>query len=143
MLFDAVVTAEIDGLRRALGEPDLGRIPPHLTLIPPVNVRDVEAAERVLRAAAQGGPPIVVELGPVMTFLPDNPVAYLAVGGDVDAVVRLRDRAFQPPLERELTWPYVPHVTVADGIDVDRIRAAPDVLGAYVRQTTLRDVTLL
>jgi hypothetical protein len=29
---------EIDGLRRALDD-DIDRVPPHLTLVPPVNVR--------------------------------------------------------------------------------------------------------
>src|ERR687897_367343 len=34
------VATEIDGLRRALGDATLGRIPAHLTLVPPVNVAD-------------------------------------------------------------------------------------------------------
>ena len=30
---------EVDGLRRALDDGSLGRIPAHLTLVPPVNVK--------------------------------------------------------------------------------------------------------
>ncbi len=46
---------EIDGLRRALGDGALGRIPAHLTLVPPVNVREErlgEALAALRRAAA-------------------------------------------------------------------------------------------
>ena len=39
---------------------------------------------------------------------------YLPVGGDLDAVDDLRRRVWEPPLTRTLTWPFVPHVTLAD-----------------------------
>jgi 2'-5' RNA ligase len=142
LLFDAHTTAELDGLRRALGD-DLGRIPPHLTLVPPVNVRDVDRAEEVLRAAGRASRPLELMLGPVATFLPHNPVAYLGVGGDVEGVVALRDGVVQPPLARELTWPYVPHVTIVDGAPHDRVEAARLHLGAYRISTTVRSVHLL
>jgi 2'-5' RNA ligase/GNAT superfamily N-acetyltransferase len=117
---------EIDGLRRALGDPALGRIPAHLTLVPPVNVREdrlSDALER-LRKAAAATRPFRLALGPPTTFLPVNPVLYLKVGGDVDALVALRDRVFQEPLARTLTWPFVPHLTVADEATPERIDAA-------------------
>jgi GNAT superfamily N-acetyltransferase len=142
-VFDRETSAEIDGLRRALGEPDLGKIPPHLTLVPPVNVRDVDEAERVVRAAANTARPLALVLGPLATFLPDNPVAYLTIDGDVAAVHGLRDGVFRPPLERELSWPYVPHVTVADGIDPARIAAAVPVMAEYRRAVTADRVALL
>jgi len=143
ILFDAETTAEIDGLRRGLGEPDRGRIPPHLTLVPPINVREVDDAHAVVRRAGQAVKPFMIELGPVATFLPDNPVAYLAVGGDTDALHALRDAVFQPPLERDLTWPFVPHVTVADGIEPDVIAAAPTVLADFRKQLTVTSLSLL
>jgi GNAT superfamily N-acetyltransferase len=108
-----------------------------------VNVRDVEEAIVVLRRAAHQTPPFSIELGPMATFLPHNPVAYLAVGAGAEAVHALRDRVFHPPLERDLSWPFVPHVTVADGIDPERIAAAPAVLGEFRRPVALRSVTLL
>ena len=45
---------EVDALRRACDDGALGRIPCHLTLVPPVNVREdaVGVALRVLRTAA-------------------------------------------------------------------------------------------
>ncbi len=120
--------AEVDGLRRACGDPALGRVPAHITLVPPVNVRedDLPAALTRLRAAAAAvREPIEVAIGPPATFLPGNPVLYLEVGGSgLPALHRLRDTVFAYPLERKLTWPFVPHVTVADGAEPARITAA-------------------
>ena len=44
---------EVDGLRRAFVDPALDRVPPHVTLVPPVNVRaeDVAITLQGLRAA--------------------------------------------------------------------------------------------
>lgn len=138
--------AEVDALRSALGDPALGRIPAHLTLVPPVNVREdrLDDALAVLRAAAASVPgPLSIELGPVSTFLPANPVLYLAVGGDTDGVVALRDAVFVEPLSRSLTWPFVAHVTVADEAPVDRIEAAVVALAPYRLAVRLDHVHLL
>ncbi len=139
---------EVDGLRRALGERWLGRVPPHLTLVPPVNVRvdAVGAAVAALRSAASRVDPLTLTLGPVRHFLPDNPTLYLAVGGDDDqlaALHRLRDAVFVPPLARPLTWPFVPHVTIHDDHPVDDIPTAAKTLAAYRCPVTFPAVHLL
>lgn len=145
LLLPPAVATEVDGLRRALGDGSLGRIPAHLTLVPPVNVRepDVPGALTVLREAAAGSGPLTLELGPVASFLPDNPVLYLAVGGDVDALRRLRDGVFVPPLERTLAWPWVPHVTLADEAEPARIEAALEGLAGYRATAVVDRVHLL
>jgi len=141
------VAAEVDGLRRACGDPALGRVPSHITLVPPVNVRgdDLSAALTRLRtAAAAVAGPLELVLGPPASFLPVNPVLYLEVSGpDVSTVHRLRDRVFAFPLERRLTWPFVPHVTVADGADPARIDAAVVALSDFAVPATLERVHLL
>jgi 2'-5' RNA ligase len=136
---------EIDGLRRALGDPALSRNPAHLTLVPPVNVRDddMTAALEVLRAAAAATRPFRVALGPPATFLPDNPVVYLAVARGGSEVRALRDRVFTPPLERTLTWPFVPHVTIADDAAPERIPAALTALADYFVEVVFDRVHLL
>jgi hypothetical protein len=57
------VRREIDGLRRALGAGSLGRVPAHLTLVPPVNVRedDLEAGLRHLGDVGQDDHPVVLD----------------------------------------------------------------------------------
>lgn len=144
LLVPAPLNAEIDGLRRALGDGALGRIPAHLTLVPPVNVREDRLGEAlaVLRRAAAATRPFTLALGPPATFLPDSPTVYLAVDGQ-DTVRALRDRVFADPLARPLTWPFVPHVTVADDADPERIRAALTALADYRVEATFARVHLL
>jgi 2'-5' RNA ligase len=145
LLLPEPAATEVDGLRRALGDGTLGRIPAHLTLVPPVNVRDadVPAALDVLRQAAIQTRPLDLRLGPATTFHPVTPVVYLGVDGDVAALHALRGRIFHPPLERPLTRSFVPHVTLADELDVDRIPAAISALADYVVDVRLEAVHLL
>ena len=145
LLLPPPVAAEVDGLRRALGDGALGRIPAHLTLVPPVNVRHDRLGEAlaVLREAADATRPFSVVLGPPGTFLPHSPVVYLPVGGDAAVVHALRERAFRPPLARPLTWPFVPHVTVADDAAPHRIEAALAALDRYVVSVGFDRVHLL
>lgn len=146
LLLDEPVRSEVEGLRRAVGDPSLGRMDPHLTLVPPVNVhpRDLAAAvTRVRLAASRQAGPLVATLGPLATFLPDNPVLYLGVGGDLPALRRLRDDVFAPPLARSLTWPWVPHVTLGDGIPPDRIEAAVSALDGYAGMAPFDRIVLL
>lgn len=144
LVLDPPIGQEVDGLRRAVGDPSLGRIPPHLTLVPPVNVADLDAAIERLRAAAGGqAGPLQLTLGPPTTFLPSNPVLYLPVGGDLEELRLLRDSVFKPPLERKLSWPWVPHVTIADGIEEHRIGAAQVALDGYWALAVVERVVLL
>ena len=144
LLVPAPVGAEIDGLRRAVGDGALGRIPAHLTLVPPVNVREDRLVEAlaVLRRAAGATRPFTVSLGPPSSFLPDNPTLHLRVD-DAKCVSALRDRVFVDPLARSLTWPFVPHVTLADEADPDRIAAALTALADYRVDVTFSRVHLL
>lgn len=145
LLLPPPVTTEVDGLRRALGDGALGRIPPHLTLVPPVNVAAGAMADAVvvLREAAKATRPLDLRLGPATTFDPVTPVVYLQVAGEVEALRALRDRVFTPPLSRSLTHSFVPHVTVADDMDPDRIPAAVAALADYVADVRIDALHLL
>lgn len=134
LLIPAPVDREIDGLRRAVGDGAFGRIPPHITLVPPVNVREDAFGDAldVLRKAAAATQPFALELGPPATFMPDNPVLFLQVGGPgLRGLMALREAVFKPPLERTLTWPFVPHLTLADEAAPDRITASMAALADY------------
>ena len=145
LLLPPALAAEVDGLRRALGDGALGRIPSHLTLVPPVNVREERLGEAlaVVRAAAAATRPFRLVLGPPATFLPVNPVVHLPVTGDAAALHALRDRVFTEPLARPLTWPFVPHVTLADDADPVRIEAAVAALDRYRVEADFDRVHLL
>jgi len=146
LLVPEPVATEIDGLRRALGDGALGRIPAHLTLVPPVNVAldRIDQATHLLTHAAAAFAPLELTLGPVVTFLPATPVLYLEVGGDVDRLHALRDAVFRDPLARSLTYDFVPHVTLADEVtSEERIAAAVAALADYRREVRFDRVHLL
>jgi 2'-5' RNA ligase len=145
LLLPEPLATEVNGLRRALGDGALGRMPPHITLVPPVNVRDDRVADAFARLheAAAGSAPFRVTLGPPATFHPVNPVVYLSVDGDLGALHDLRDRVFRDPLARDLTWPFVPHVTLADDLAESRIPAAVGALADYATEVAFDRVHLL
>jgi GNAT superfamily N-acetyltransferase len=87
--------------------------------------------------------PLTLTLGAVTSFLPANPVLYLAVGGDLDGLRNLRDAVFAPPLARKLSWPWVPHVTLADGAPEDRIASALEAMKDYTAIARIDRVVLL
>jgi 2'-5' RNA ligase len=138
---------EIDGLRRACGgDRAVRHVPPHITLVPPVNVRAdaVGPALAGLRAAAAtraASGPLVLDLGPPTLFHPASETLYLAVAGD--GLASLRDAVFQPPLARTLDWPFVAHVTLAEGIGEARARAAADALADYAVTVTVDRIHVL
>ncbi|MDQ6927052.1 MAG: 2'-5' RNA ligase family protein [Actinomycetota bacterium] len=145
LLVPAPFAQEVDGLRRAVGDGSLGRIPAHLTLVPPVNVNRerLPDALRVLREAAAATRPFTVSTGAPDTFLPDNPVLYLPVEEGAPEIEALRDRVFQDPLARSLRWPFVPHITIADEAAPERIAAAKLALADYRFTATFERVHLL
>ena len=94
LLVPEPAATEIDGLRRALGDPGIAKVVPHITLVNPVNV----AVDRLpdvladLRQAAASTPPIDVRLGHPATFSPVSPVVYLPVEGDrADVIDEVRE----------------------------------------------------
>lgn len=135
----------VDALRGAVGDPALGRIPAHLTLVPPVNVREdrLDDALAVIRAAAASVASFTLALGPPATFLPVNPVLYLPVAEGAGDLDRLRDAVFKEPLARPLSWPFVPHVTLADEAPPERIAAAQTALASFGLEFTVTGVHLL
>lgn len=140
----AGLAAEIDVLRRALGDPSLERHGPHLTLVPPINVAvaDMATVLAVLRAAAARTEPFELSVGPVTSFDPRTPTIHLAVGGALDALEELRDAVFQPPLTRK-AWPFQPHVTLREHAPLHLIRAARTALRAYSAPWPVERVVLL
>lgn len=139
---------EVDGLRRATGG-DLRRLPPHITLVPPTNVRDEALPEAlaVLRRAASAQPgPLELTLGAAATFAPVNRVVYLAVEGEPTALARLRelrDALLDGPLERDERRRFVPHVTLSRHLPEGDDAHALAVLGHYRAEVRMETVDLL
>ncbi len=147
LLLDPPCSEEVNGLRRALGDSSLEAVAPHVTLVPPINVRagDLDEALAVVRRAAnQQDGSLQLELGPVATFVPVNPVVYLSIGGpDVDQLTRLRAAVMAGPFRRPDRWPFVPHVTVADQATAAVAEAALTILDHFRAQATIDRVVVL
>ena len=147
LLVPAPVATEVDGLRRACGDANLAKVAPHVTLIPPINLReeDLEGALAVVRDAAAAFAPLQLELGPATTFEPARSVLYLAVGGpDADRLQGLQASLVAGPLERppqhEL---FVPHVTISIAAGPERVAAGIAALADYRVEVVVPDVHVL
>jgi 2'-5' RNA ligase len=146
LLIPRHISQEIDGLRRALGVSPIERVPPHITLVPPISVAvdDLDDAIALARRVAAEEQPIHVVLGPVDTFNPITPVVYLRVSGPgLDAIKRLRDGLDAGPFAQELAHPFVPHVTLSDDATDREIEGALASLTHYVEHVVLDTVTVL
>jgi GNAT superfamily N-acetyltransferase len=100
----------------------------------------------VVRGAAAVCDPIALRLGPVQTFEPVSPVAYLAVEGaseQLAALVNLRGRCLAGPLDRPQDHEFVPHVTIADRLASDRLHDVSLVLRDFGVDITLDRVHVL
>lgn len=148
LLLPRTIANEIDGLRRALGDSaSLANIAPHITLVPPINVREEEFDDAIAltrRVASEQTKRLHVTIGPIKTFAPITPVLYLGVGGpDLDVIKHMRDELDSGPFAQELSHPYVPHVTVsADAADKE-IDGALASLSHYVEPIALDGITVL
>jgi 2'-5' RNA ligase len=139
---------EVDGIRRALGDESLRRIPAHITLVPPVNVseEDLAATFDLVHQVSAACPPLELRLGPVASFAPVNPVAYLKVTGEpteVSRLIGLKDALHSGTLDRPEDWPFVPHVTVAAELPDDRLAAAVAALSEIAVQVRFGRVHVL
>ncbi len=146
LLLPTTVAAEVDGLRRALGSATRARIAPHVTLVPPVNVRPDAVADglRVLRDAAAGCDGLRLRLGPPTTFAPTTPTIHLAVVDlDDGPLGELRRRLVDGPFARPPTRPFVPHVTLDDDVGPGRLEASMTALADYVVEVAVDRVHLL
>lgn len=150
LLVPGAVADEVDGLRRALGSGEIGRIAPHVTLVPPVNVpeQDLAGALALASSAAASSGPVAVDLGPAATFWPAAPVCYLEVAGDLAALASLRAAlvAAGGPLaahagrtERR----FVPHVTLNQRVEPSRLPAALEALAHYEAAVTFEHLSVL
>jgi GNAT superfamily N-acetyltransferase len=142
---------EIDGLRRAVSSADIDRIAPHVTLVPPVNVREesVAGACDLVATVTADFSPLALELGPPASFLPVNPVCYLEVSGETAALGSLRSlvsRLGTGPLVAPSSRPerpFVPHATINRHMDPARIGPTLSALDGYRAGVVFEVVTLL
>lgn len=121
--------------RAGFGDAAAHGIPTHVTLLPPTEIGSAElpTVEAYLGEVAAMGRPFPMRLCGTGTFRPLSPVVYVRVaqGADDCAWLQQRVRDASGPLDRELQFPYHPHVTVAHGIDEAAMDLAFDELADF------------
>jgi 8-oxo-dGTP pyrophosphatase MutT (NUDIX family)/2'-5' RNA ligase len=138
------VATHVQAWRRALREPTRDAVAPHVTLVPPQSVRaeDLPAAVALVERAAADAVPGVVTLDGAGTFLPESPVAFLAVGEGVPVLAALEAALRAPPLERR-THPFRPHVTVAQELPAAELERAARELAGFRAAFPLHELALM
>jgi 2'-5' RNA ligase len=129
-------TSELQGWRERLGDPNASSIPPHVTLLPPtpLDTADLDMVEEHLLAVARRHDPFVVHLRGSGTFRPVSPVVFVPLVEGISACELLEADVRSGPLEREVKFPYHPHVTVAHEMSEDLLdRAFRDLAGYDAR----------
>ena len=109
---------EIEGWRESFGDPQATSIPAHITLLPPTRVSesDLPRIRAHLAQAAADTDVFDVQLRGAGTFRPVSPVVFVSVSQGISGCEKLESRIRRGVLERELDYPYHPHVTVAHDV---------------------------
>ncbi|GGB38174.1 phosphoesterase [Flexivirga endophytica] len=126
---------ELQDAREQADDPLAHAVPPHVTLMPPTPVEP--AAEDALRshlaAVAESVAPFRMTLRGTGTFRPISPVVFVAVAEGIASCEQLELAVRSGPVERELAFPYHPHVTIAHGVPEAALDDAFAALSSYER----------
>ncbi|MEO5662908.1 MAG: 2'-5' RNA ligase family protein [Nocardioides sp.] len=117
---------ELQDYRTSVGDLTATQIPTHITLIPPVDVSDVDLAvvESHLAAVAGTVGAFRIHLRGTGTFRPVSPVVFVSVVEGISECELLAQAVRSGPLEVELGFPYHPHVTIAHHLADDQLDRA-------------------
>jgi 2'-5' RNA ligase len=117
---------ELQARRAAYGDPQAEIVPTHVTLLPPTEVDPaaVPEIEGHLAAIAARGRPFRMRLRGTGTFRPISRVVFVQVEQGLLECIELEAQVRAGVLERELQFPYHPHVTIAHDLDEAALDAA-------------------
>lgn len=138
--FDGVIACQ----REAAGDPMAWSVPPHVTLVPPVDLaeRALPAVEEHLVDAVAGMEPFEIHLRGTDTFRPVSPVVFLALRSGADEVAALEERVRSGVLGSERAFPFHPHVTLAQAVDPESLDRAGRNMAAFEARFTVTCVRL-
>jgi 2'-5' RNA ligase len=125
--------SELREFRASVGDPQAEGVPTHVTLLPPtvVDADRFRGIEQHLADVAGRHECFGMRLRGTATFRPVSPVVFVAVAEGISACEMLAADVRSGHLERELSFPYHPHVTVAHQLDDNALDKAFDALSDY------------
>ena len=136
------LASELEQWRASFGDPMAALVPPHITLITTTPATDWEWTLEHVRAVAQKQDPFTVTLSGTGSFRPLSPVVFLRVREGFEACVKLHSRLQRGPLERDLEFPFHPHVTVAHDVSEASMDEAMERLHSFEASFTVRTMGL-
>ncbi|GAB4099003.1 2'-5' RNA ligase family protein [Sinomonas halotolerans] len=140
--FPERVARELKAWRASFGDPLAEVIPAHITLVTTTLTQDWDETVRHVREVAARAVPFRVGLDGTGSFRPVSPVVYVQVKEGFEECVRLHAELQRGPLERELPFPYHPHVTVAHDVPEERLEEAEAALSSYSESFTVASMGL-
>lgn len=119
--------------RASFGDQQAESVPTHVTLLPPTLVDEaaMDDVDEHLLKVALAHPRFVIQLRGTATFRPNSPVVFIALTEGISACELLSESIRTGPLERDLVFPYHPHVTVAQDVPDDALDQAFDTLAGF------------
>lgn len=126
--------------RASFGDPLASSIPTHITLLPPTSLppaaagADGPAVDQVgehLAAVAATAAPFRIRLRGTATFRPVSPVVFVQLVEGIGECELLERRVREGPLQREIAFPYHPHVTIAHDLPQPRLDEAFESLADF------------
>lgn len=135
---------ELQTYRTGLGDTSALLIPTHITLVPPIDLDDIElaAVEQHLSEVARDFEPFRVHLRGTGTFRPVSPVVFIALAEGISKTEQLAQACRQGPLALDLGFPFHPHVTVAHHLDDQTLERAFEELAHFDCAFEVRDFHL-
>ena len=136
--------AVLAGWRRRIGDPEAGKIPPHVTLLPPTDI-DADLFDMVdkhLIEAAATMLPFTMRLSGTGTFRPLSQVVFVQVAAGAAQCKLLEQAVRRDPIVRALEFPYHPHVTVGHDVADEYLDQAYQGLADFVAQFRVEAFTL-
>ena len=106
-------------------DPNFLLIGPHVTVLPPREVRLTRSAVQTrVQQVARRTPALTLSLGPIRTFLPVMPVVFASLRQGAATLAGLHSRLSRGSLKGTEVFPYVPHLTLGQALDSRRLRRA-------------------
>lgn len=124
---------QLQDYRTSVGDEMAAMIPTHITLVPPTDVEDddIDAIIEHLQSVAQRVGVFGVHLRGTGTFRPISPVVFVSLVEGISHCEQLADVVRRGPLERELPFPYHPHVTIAHHLEDHQLDRAFEELADF------------
>lgn len=125
------LASELRTWRTSFGDELAAVVPPHITLVTTTPVRDWEETVRHVRRVAVEQQPFTVRLAGTGSFRPVSPVVYLKVAEGFQECLALHTKLQLGPLQRDLPFPYHPHITVAHDVGAQAMDEAEQQLADF------------